>query len=122
MSWLIVVAVLILGAIALHFGEKAKERAKRLARERAGSRHEVSFTRDVREQWFADLRAMTLQVSRVEAGAPAAPAEHLGLLRDAGGAWSVASSAIELPTRLAEQLEQRFQGMARKTPSIPAES
>lgn len=118
MSWPIVVAVLILGAIALHFAEKAKERSKRaqrLAQQRAGSRYEVSFTRDVREQWSADVRAMTLQVSRVEAGVPAA-AEHYGLERDASGAWSIAGSAVALPGRLAEQLEERFRGLPTKTP------
>ena len=111
--------MLILGAIALHFAEKAKERdlrAKRLARQRAGSRHEVSFTREVREQWSADVLAMTLQVSRVEVGAPAAAAEHHGLVRDAGGAWSIANSAVALPARLVALLEERFQALAAKTP------
>ena len=111
-------AVLILGAIALHFGEKAKEReqrAKRLAKQRAEPRHQVSFTREVREQWSADLVAMTLQVSRAEAGAPGAAAEQYGLERDATGVWSVTGTEVSLPERLAQQLEERFQLLATQT-------
>jgi hypothetical protein len=116
LSWLIVVAVLIVGAIALHFGEKAKEReqrAKRLAKQRSEPLHQLSFTREVRERWSADLRAMTLQVSRAEAGAPLAVAEQYGLERDGAGGWSITGSALALPAGLAEQLEARFQALTK---------
>jgi len=120
-SWLIVVGVLVVVAIALHFGEKAKERAiraKQRARRAAEPVHEISFTREIRERWSVDLRAMTLQVSRAEAGAAWGAADSFALERDPGGAWTISGSASApaLPARLAEQLEVRFQGVSAKAP------
>ena len=121
MGWQIVVGVLIVVAILLHFGEKAKERgqlAKRRAREQAqrGDLHRMSCTRDIREAWSADLRAMTLQVSRTEAGTALGAPEHYGLERAASGVWSIKDNvaAPELPARVAEQLEQRYQLLVGK--------
>ncbi len=120
MSWQIVVGVLIVVAIAVHFGEKAKERASRAklrARLAAEPAHEISFTREVQERWSADLRAMTLRVSRGEAGAAWDAADDFTLARDAGGVWTITGSASvpALPARMAAQLEARFQRLAEKT-------
>jgi hypothetical protein len=120
-SWQIVVGVLILIAIAVHFGEKAMERAKR-AKRRARQQahlHEVSCTRDIREEWSADLRAMTVRVVRQEAGSASGEPERYELERTDSGVWSMKSSAIvpELPASVAEQLEKRYQLLVSKTRS-----
>jgi hypothetical protein len=120
-SWQIVVGVLIVVAIAVHFGEKAKERARRAklrARLAAEPAHQISFTREIQERWSADLQAMTLQVSRAEAGAAWGAADRFVLERDAGGVWTITGSpaAPALPARIAEQLEARFQRLSTKTP------
>lgn len=122
MSWQIVVAALIVVAIAVHFGERHKARsnlAKRRARELAARDHlhELSYTRDIREEWSADLRAMLVQVSRTEAGSRLGEPERLELERDANGAWAIKGSAAapKLPGRLAEQLEKRHQHLTSQT-------
>jgi hypothetical protein len=120
-TWQIVVGVLIVVAIAVHFGEKANERKRRakLVLRRASERaEELSFTRQIQERWSADLGAMTLQVTRTEMGAGHAVADSFMLQRGAAGAWSVtgSTSAPALPARFAEQLEARFQRLAGKTP------
>ena len=121
MSWQIVVGVLIVVAIAVHFGEKAKERASRAklrGRLAAEPTHQISFTREIQERWSADLQAMTLHVSRAEAGADWSAADRFTLERDAGGAWTIAGSAAApaLPAHIAEQLEARFQRLSAKMP------
>ena len=118
MSWQIVVGVLILIAIAVHFGEKARERANR-AKRRARQLHEVSCTRDIREEWSADLRAMTMRVVRQEAGSASGEPKRYELERTDGGVWSMKSSGIvpELPASVAEQLEKRYQLLVSKTRS-----
>ena len=121
-SWQIVVGVLILVAIAVHFGEKAKERASRAklrARLAAEPAHQISFTREVQERWSADLQGMTLQVSRAEAGAAWGAADRFILERDAAGAWTISGSAgaPALPAGLAAQLEARFQRFSAKAPT-----
>jgi hypothetical protein len=120
-SWQIVVGALIVVAIAVHFGEKAKERASRAklrARLAAEPTHQLSFTREIRERWSADLQTMTLRVSRAEAGAALGAADSFTLERDAAGAWTITGSASApvLPARIAEQLEARFQRLSGKTP------
>ena len=106
--------VLIVVAIAVHFGERAKERASRAklrARLAAEPANEISFTREIQERWSADLRAMTLRVSRAEAGAAWGAADSFTLERSAGGAWTITGSASvpALPASMTEQLEARFQ-------------
>lgn len=121
MSWQIVVGVLIVVAIAVHFGEKALERARRAklrARLAAEPAHHVSFTREIQERWSADLQAMTVQVSRAEAGVAWGPADLFVLERGAGGVWTITGSTgtPALPAGIAEQLEARFQRLSAKPP------
>ena len=118
MSWQIVVGVLILIAIALHFGEKASERANR-AKRRGRQLHEVSSTREIREEWSADLRAMTVRVVRHAAGSALGEPERYELERAAAGVWSVKSgaAALQLPAGMAEQLEKRYELLMSKTRS-----
>jgi hypothetical protein len=118
-TWQIVVGVLIVVAIAVHFGEKAKERAaraKRAARRASEPANQLSFTRDMTERWSADLRAMTLHVSRTEMGADSGQADSFTLARDAAGGWTISGDASPpaVPARFAEQLEAGFQRAARK--------
>ena len=121
MTWQIVVGMLIVVAIAVHFGEKAAERARRAKqalRRASEPANALSFTREVQERWSADLQAMTLQVWRTERGAAGGVADSFSLQRDSAGAWTIAGSAgaPALPARFAEQLEARFQRRAGKTP------
>lgn len=120
-TWQIVVGVLIIVAIAVHFGEKATERARRaklVLRRASQPANELSFTREIQERWSADLRAMTLQVSRSETGAAGGVADTFTLQRDAAGAWTITgrADAPALPARFAEQLEARFQRLTRTDP------
>lgn len=89
----------------------AARRAERL-REGAGLRYfKCSLT--VREEWHADLEAMTLEIERKGAGALAEGALAFRLTRSTEGLWQIipqeGSSEQTLAGPIAEPLEAQYQ-------------
>ncbi len=129
---MLVVAAVVALAIGVHFYEKAQARARaakkrgRLEEERRGL-HQVSLTRDIRETWDADFRAMRLDVRRVYDGAAADQPRSYALERDAAGVWlmrpaprgSTTSAAERVPLGVAEKLEARYERFLKQSQQAP---
>lgn len=111
MTWLIVVGAIVAVALAVHFGEERKSRAKRLARAaRPASAGRVSYTRSVNEAWELDLEKMVAVVTRTDDKGATETTLHFRLVRNADGSFVLDSStarAWTLPKAVAELLAQR---------------
>lgn len=110
MTWLIVVGVVVAVALAVHFGEERKSRAKIRARKaRAANAGRVSYARRVHETWDLDLETMMAVVTRTDdRGTTEAPLQFR-LLRNTDGNFALEPSAAPpwpLPQVIAELLAQ----------------
>ena len=108
MTWLIVVGVVVAVALAVHFGEERRSRAKIRARKaRAANAGRVSYARRLDETWDLDLDTMSAVVTRTDdRGATEAPLQFR-LLRNTDGTFALEPSAAPpwpLPKAIAELL------------------
>lgn len=114
MTWLIVVGAIVAVALAVHFGEERKSRAKRLARAvRPASSPRVSYTRSVNEAWEVDLESMVAVLTRTDARGAVEATLRFRLVRNADGSFELEPSATPawpLPSAVAELLVRAQQG------------
>ena len=112
MTWLIVVGAIVAVALAVHFGEERKSRAKLRARKaRAANAAPLSYARGVNEAWQLDLDTMTAVVTRTDERGATEATLHFRLVRAADGDVEldpIAAPAWRLPTAVAELLDSRL--------------
>ena len=111
MTWLIVVGAIVAVALAVHFGEERKSRAKLQARKaRPASANSVSYTRSIKEAWELDLETMVAVVTRTDERGATEATLHFRLVQNADGRVELEPSAAPvwpLPAAIAEQLNAR---------------
>ena len=111
MTWLIVVGAIVAVALAVHFGEEHKSRAKLRARKaRTANANRVSYARSVNEKWELDLETMVAVVARTDERGATEATLNFRLVRSADGKVELEPSAAPswpLPAALAEQLSAR---------------
>lgn len=106
MTWLIVVGAIVAVALAVHFGEERRSRAKLRARAaRPTNVRHVSYSCKVNEAWEVDLEAMVAVVARSDARGATATT-RFRLIRNADGGLELAPSTVwPLPAAVAELIE-----------------
>ena len=118
MSWLIVVGVLIAAALGIHLAEQRRSRAVIAARHAARLRENAELryfkcSVDVREEWYADFEAMSLEVERKGVTLIGEMAQTFRLARSAEGVWQATprggSGDRTLASPVVEQLEAQYQ-------------
>lgn len=116
-SWLIVVAVVVVAALGVHLAEQA--RAKRVIAARRAERaatlqtlHQFAWVRQVEETWSADLELLTLTATRSELGSSSERSFDYVLERSEGGVWSMKGADeawLPVPAELGPRLETQYQ-------------
>jgi hypothetical protein len=109
MTWLIVVGAIVAVALAVHFGEERRSRAKSRARAaRPAKARKVTYACSVDEAWEVDLEAMVAVVTRGEARG-ASTTTRFRLFRNADGGLELEPSTTprwSLPKAVAERIEK----------------